>query len=140
MRKEALAVVRSAQKTANAGDKPGLEFITLALAGKSSSAGAAGFGKVLKMIDDMVVLLGKEQGDDDDKQEYCGKQFDVSEDKVKALKRSIGHDESAIATAKESISTLTEEIAALKVGITALDKAVAEATKQRQDENANTKR
>jgi len=139
MRKEALAVVRSAQQVANAGDKPGLEFIALALSGKSSSAGAAGFGKVIKMIDDMVVLLGKEQGDDDDKKEYCGKQFDVSEDKVKALKRSIGQDESAIATAKEAISTLTEEIAALEAGIKALDKAVAEATKQRQDENAEFK-
>merc|ERR1712060_713990 len=76
---------------------------------------------------------------DDDKKEYCGQQFDVSEDKVKALKRSIGQDESAIATAKEAISTLTEEIAALEAGITALDKAVAEATKQRQDENAEYK-
>merc|ERR1712066_806169 len=63
----------------------------------------------------------------------------MGEDKVKSLKRSIGQDESAIATAKESISTLTEEIAALEAGITALDKAVAEATKQRQDENAEYK-
>jgi len=139
MRQEALAVVRSAQRTANSGDKPGLEFIALALSGKKSSAGAAGFGKVIKMIDDMVALLGKEQGDDDDKKEYCGQQFDVSEDKVKALKRSIGQDESAVATAKEAIATLTEEIAALEAGITALDKAVAEATKQRQDENTEYK-
>merc|ERR1712060_716070 len=76
---------------------------------------------------------------DDDKKEYCGQQFDVSEDKVKALKRSVGQDESAIATAKEAISTLTEEIAALEAGIIALDKAVAEATKQRQDENTEYK-
>merc|ERR1712066_164900 len=63
----------------------------------------------------------------------------MGEDKVKSLKRSIGQDESAIATAKESISTLTEEIAALEAGIIALDKAVAEATKQRQDENTEYK-
>merc|ERR1712087_516172 len=40
-RREALAVVRSAQKRANSGDKPGLEFIALALSGRSSSVGAA---------------------------------------------------------------------------------------------------
>merc|ERR1711957_321883 len=93
-RSEALAVLRSAQKLANAGDKPGLEFLTLALSGKSSSAGAAGFDKVVKMIDDMVVLLGKEQNDDNDKKEYCAAQFDTSEDKVKALTRTIGAAES----------------------------------------------
>jgi len=138
-RREALAVLRSAQKLANAGDKPGLEFLTLALSGKSSSAGAAGFDKVVKMIDNMVVLLGKEQNDDNDKKEYCAAQFDTADDKVKALKRSIGQDEADVATAKESIATLTEEIAALSAGISALDKSVAEATKQRQDENAEFK-
>merc|ERR1712238_253930 len=138
-RSEAVAVLRSAQKLANAGDKPGLEFLTLALSGKSSSAGAAGFDKVVKMIDDMVVLLGKEQNDDNDKKEYCAAQFDTSEDKVKALTRTIGAAESDIATAKESISTLTEEIAALTAGIKALDKSVADATQQRKDENAEYK-
>jgi len=138
-RREALAMLRSAQKFANAGDRPGLDFLALALSGKSSSVGAAGFDKVIKMIDDMVALLGKEQADDDDKKEYCGQQFDTSDDKVKALKRSIAGDESAIATAKESIATLTDEIASLEAGIRALDKSVAEATKQRQDENSEFK-
>jgi len=138
-RREALSVLRAAQKFANSGDKPGLEFLTLALSGKSSSAGAAGFDKVIKMIDDMVVLLGKEQNHDNDKKEYCAAQFDTSDDKVKALKRSIGQDEADIATAKETIATLTEEIAALEAGISALDKSVAEATQQRQSENAELK-
>jgi len=124
---------------ANKGDKPGLQFLALALMGKKSAAGAAGFGKVIKMIDDMVVLLGKEQGDDDDKKEYCATQFDQSDDKKKALERSVGQDEAAIATAKEAIATLTEEIAALEAGIRALDKDVAEATAQRKDENTEYK-
>jgi len=138
-RREALSVLRSAQKRANAGDRPGLEFLTLALSGKSSSAGAAGFGKVLKMIDEMVVLLGKEQNDDNDKKEYCAAQFDSSDDKAKALKRSIGQGEAEIATGKETSATLTEEIAALTAGISALDKSVAAATQQRQDENTEFK-
>jgi len=138
-RREALAVVRAAHNLASVADKPGLELIALALSGRSSSAGAAGFDKVIKMIDDMVALLGKEQADDNDKKEYCAKQFDFSDDRVKALKRSIAGDESAIATAKESIATLTDEIAGLEAGIKALDKSVAEATKQRQDENTEYK-
>ena len=44
-----------------------------------------------------------------------------------------------IATTKESMSTLTEEIAALTAGIKALDGSVAEATQERQDENAEYK-
>jgi len=138
VRARAVAVIRSAQQVATSGDKPGLELLVLALTGKRS-AGAAGFGKVLKMIDDMVKLLGKEQNDDNDKKEYCAAQFDLSDDRKKALERSISGEESAIATAKETISTLTEEIAALEAGIRALDKAVAEATGQRQAENAEFK-
>merc|ERR1719221_2129416 len=91
------------------------------------------------MIDDMVALLGKEQGDDDDKKEYCSTQFDLSDDKKKALERTIGQEDAAIATAKETIATLTQEMAALSAGIAALDKSVAEATTQRQDENAEYK-
>merc|ERR550532_2480862 len=99
----------------------------------------AGFEKVVKMIDDMVVLLKKEQDDDEHKKEYCGMQFDVSDDKKKALERKISDEESAIATAKETIATLSQEISALEAGINALDKAVAEATEQRKNENAEYK-
>merc|ERR1719499_2184519 len=41
--------------------------------------------------------------------------------------------------AKETIATLSQELAALEAGIQALDKAVAEATSQRKDENAEYK-
>jgi len=132
-----LAVLRSAKGAATKGDRPGLELLALALAGKGRNSG--GFGKVIKMIDDMVALLGKEQIEDDDKKEYCALQFDVSDDKKKALERSISGEDSSIASAKEAISTLTKEIAALEAGIRALDLAVAEATAQRKDENAEYK-
>jgi len=138
MRARALVAIRSAQQIATKGDKPGLQLLVLALSGRKS-ANSGGFDKVLKMIDDMVVLLGKEQQDDEDKKEYCEKQFDDSDDKKKSLERTVAGEESSIATAKESIATLTEEIAALEAGINALDKAVAEATANRQAENAEYK-
>jgi len=137
-RSSVASALRSALQKANAQDRPGLELIMLALTGKKS-AGAAGFEKVIKMIDNMVKILGQEQADDDDKKEYCGRQFDASDDRKKALERAIAGEEAAIATAKETISTLVQEIASLTAGIQALDKSVAEATAQRKDENAEYK-
>jgi len=136
-RNRALAAVRSLQKQANSNQKPGLDLLVLALTGKMS--GGAGFEKVIKMIDNMVDILKKEQDDDIHKKEYCAMQFDNADDKKKGLERSIAGEESNIATAKESIATLTQEIAALEAGIQALDKAVAEATEQRKEENTEYK-
>jgi hypothetical protein len=135
---QALAVIRSAQLKANRDDKPGFEMLALALAGKRS-ASTGGFDKVITMIDTMVGLLKKEQGDDDQKKEYCGMQFDASDDKRKAVERNIAGEESAIGAAKEAVATLTQEINALEAGIRALDKSVAEATAQRRDENTEFK-
>merc|ERR1719464_270707 len=100
VRSQALDAIRSAQQVANHGDKTALEFIALALAGRRSRVGSKGFGKVIKMIDDMVVLLQKEQDDDEHKKEYCSLQFDVSDDKKKALERSIAGAESAMLRSK----------------------------------------
>jgi len=134
---EALAAVRKAVRSADHVDRPGLELLALALAGKSASTG--GFDKVVKMIDEMVDILGKEQDDDDHKKEYCSTQLDLTQDKVDALDRDSDKTSNAIETAKEAIATLTEEIAALSAGIKALDKSVAEATEQRKEENAEFK-
>merc|ERR1719171_1530171 len=128
MRKKALNVVKRA--LAHSKHRAQFDLIALALAGKKIS-----FGKVLKMIDDMVVMLKEEQLEDDHKKEYCLMQFDVTDDKKKALERDMSLEASAIDKAKEAIATLTEEMAALEAGIKALDKAVAEATEQRKDEN-----
>merc|ERR1719343_758243 len=87
------------------------------------------------MIDQMVATLKKEQQDDDGKKEYCGSELDISDDKKKSLEKTVADTEASIATTKESIASATDDIAALK----ALDKSVAEATKQRQDENSDYK-
>merc|ERR1740139_524482 len=112
MRARALATLRQAVKVANGQDRPGLELLTMALTGKRSG-NRGGFGEVIKMIDEMVEILKKEAQDDNDKKEFCGKQFDFSDDKKKGLERTIKLEEIAIATAEESIATLTEEIASL---------------------------
>merc|ERR1719199_1954995 len=87
------------------------------------------------MIDQMIATLQTEQSDDDNKKEYCAKEFDQADDKKKSLERSIRDFEAVIADTKDGIAKLGEEIEALKATIAALDKSVADATEQRKEEN-----
>merc|ERR1719161_2379416 len=109
---------------------PRLDLIELAMHG-----GKMGFGKIIKMIDNLVVDLKAEQGVDDDKKKYCLAEFDKAEDKKKGLDLDISDLGKAIADEKESIASLKSEIAALEDGIKKLDKSVAEATETRKEEH-----
>jgi len=132
-RKHALALLEAARGSKK-DNRQKIDFIMLALRGKTQ-----GFEKVIKLIDEMVALLGEEQLDDDHKKEYCNMQFDFTDDKKKDLERKVSKLETAIDDAKEGIATLTTDIEALNDGIVALDKSVAEATEQRQEENSDYK-
>merc|ERR1719335_1555960 len=128
-RTRALSILQKAQQNSQVG-RPQLDFIALTLRGKK-----IGFEKVIKLIDEMVETLKKEQIADDDKKEYCTVSLDTADDKKKALEHSIEGLESAIAKSKDAIATLKEEVEALEDEIKALDKAVAEATEQRKEES-----
>merc|ERR1719171_1322581 len=125
VRQKALRMLQGAKRSV------GIDLISLALRGKKVN-----FDKVIKMIDDMVALLEKEQVEDDNKKEYCEAEFDKSDDRKKELERSISDLEKAIDEHKEMIETLTGEIKALNDGIYELDKDVGEATTQRKAEHA----
>jgi len=133
MKDHALALLEGA-KDGKKSDRQQLDFIMLAIRGK-----AQGFEKVIKLIDEMVTLLKEEQLDDEHKREYCQMQFDAMDDKKKGLEREESQLEKSIDDAKEGITALTGEIKALGDGIKALDKAVVEATEQRQEENSDAK-
>jgi len=124
--------------TANAHHRPGLDFLVLALTGRRALSQGT-FDKVIKMIDNMVAELKKEQADDDGKLEYCRVSLDQADDKKKSLERSVEDLENEIAKAKELIATLTDEIKALSAGIIDLDKSVVEATEQRKAANEEFK-
>jgi len=132
-KQHALALLEAARGNKKS-DRQKIDFIMLALRGKTE-----GFEKVIKLIDEMVALLGEEQLDDDHKKEYCLMQFDFTDDKKKELERTVSKLETAIDDAKEGIATLTTDIENLNDGIVALDKSVAEATEQRQEENSDYK-
>jgi len=125
MRTRALSMIKSVNDR-----RPALDFIALALHGKK-----IGFGQVIKMIDDLVAELKKEQQDDDNKKVYCDEQFDLADDKKKLLEKKIADLETAITESEEGIVSTKEQIDALEDGIRALDKSVAEATAQRKEEN-----
>merc|ERR1719174_240926 len=127
---KAIQMIKATQEKNGLKKALGLHFIALALRGKK-----VGFEKVIKLMDEMVVTLKKEQVDDDNKKEYCTMELDLADDKKKELERSISDSEKAIAEVEEGVATVTEEIAALEAGIAALDKSVAEATEQRKEEN-----
>merc|ERR1719428_309581 len=133
MRKRAQTIVQvAARRSSHDGNKLGLELVALALGTRKVD-----FSKVIKMIDDMVALLKKEQADDDGKKEYCEVQIDSVEDSKKELEHAIGDLKVSIEEMTSGIAALADEIKALEDGIVALDKSVAEATEQRKEENAD---
>merc|ERR1719420_1181779 len=131
VKRRVLEILRSARGNRRSGSSTNLDLVMLALDGKK-----VGFEKVLKMIDEMVVELKKEQQDDDHKKEYCTAQLDIADDSKKELERAVSDSEKAIAEVEDSLTTVKDEIKVLEDGIAALEKSVAEATEQRKKENA----
>ena len=70
MRQSALHALKSGRKA-----DPRLDLSEMAMHG-----GKIGFGKIIKMIDNLVVDLKAEQGVDSDKKAYCEAEFDKAED------------------------------------------------------------
>merc|ERR1719473_1199471 len=132
MRQRALSMLRAARNKGGTMSETHFDFLELALTGKKVS-----FDKIIKMIDELVAQLGKEQFDDDAKKQYCDAQLDIADDKKKASDHKISDFETEIEDLQETIATLKSEIDALGDGIRALDKQVAEATEQRKEEHAD---
>jgi len=129
LRTRALAMVKAAQQKHHKSTK--LDFLVLALHGQRK-----GFDKVVALIDRMAGQLKVEQKMDDDKKAYCLAEFDTADDEKKVLERKISDSQTAIEDAKNSLATLADEINALQAAVKETDSNVAEATAQRQQENA----
>merc|ERR1719345_41512 len=127
MAKSALAVLKQGR---NGGKDPRVDFLEIALKG-----GKVGFEKIIKLIDELVATLKKEQEEDAAKKEYCEAEIDKTEDTAKVLANKVSDRETAIDDASESVSNLKAEIEALDDGIRALDKEVADATETRKEEH-----
>jgi len=108
-----------------------VDFIAMALKGKKVD-----FTKVIVMIDNLVVTLGKEQKADDAHREYCNKEFDTSDDRKGSVQRNLEAQTHAKEQAETASANLAAEIAALQESIADLDKSVLEATEQRKNEHS----
>jgi len=112
-----------------------MKLMLYTLKSKLKLKNAGGMDEVVKMIDDMVVLLGKQQTEDDHAKESCEKEFDIADDEEKAAKTKLGQLQAAMSEASDAITSLFQEISDLKKGIEQLDYSVAEATEQRKEEH-----
>merc|ERR1719183_2194550 len=88
------------------------------------------------MIDDMIVLLGKQQDEDDKQKGWCAEEFDKSADEEAATKTALASVESSIEEMTDTSATLEDEIKGLAEEVQELDHTVAEATVQRKEEHA----
>jgi len=102
---------------------------------RGTARDAGGFDEVTKMVDDMVVLEGKEQAEDDKQMPWCNGEFEKSDREEKAEKTEISKLTSEIDEESDAIQAINDEIATLKTEIAELDKAVSEATDQRKEEH-----
>merc|ERR1719265_1562779 len=133
--KKAVALLSAAAKKWHT---PQLNLLLYTLNSKlktATSAKAKDLSSVIKMIDDMVVLLGKDQSDDDKSKTFCEDELEKTTDEQKAATEKKAGVEAEISEATDAVSALADEIATLEADIKDLDKSVAQATEQRKEEH-----
>jgi len=128
LRKAALKEIAKAKKTGVR--EIDLNFITLALKGKKE-----GFDKIIKLIDDLFVTLGKEQEDDDKHRDWCNVEFSNADVQKVDLQHRIEGLGTRETESGEAIKAVVADIDELHAGLTALDRSVEDATGQRKTEH-----
>merc|ERR1719321_1721016 len=103
---------------------------------RATAKGAVDFGAILKMIDEMVAVLTKEQSDDATHKAWCTEELTSSTEESEAVQGKISSLEASVSQASDEIATLGEDIAGLKAKVADLDKDVAVATEARKDDHA----
>merc|ERR1719428_2446597 len=133
--KKAQAVLAIAASKANSAQLNALLFTLNSKLKLGAKGKTQGLESVIKMIDDMVVLLGKDQKEDDKSKTFCEDELEKTEDEEKAAKENKAMHEATVAEQTDEIAELGEQIATLEQDIKDLDKSVAQATEQRKEEH-----
>lgn len=126
LRREAFGIVDGA-----ANKDVRMRKIALALA----QAGKVDFSKVIKMIDAMVVTLGKEQKDDDEELQFCNMRLNEENDLKKETEKDLDRTQKNIDELDGQIADLGAKIEQLTNDIKNLDEMTADATDNRKQEN-----
>merc|ERR1719160_136645 len=102
-----------------------------------SKGRAQGMEKVIKMIDDMVALLGKDQADDDKQKVFCEDELEKATDEEAVAKDKKAQLEASISEATDAVASLADDLATLAQDVKDLDKLFAQATEQRKEDHAD---
>jgi len=132
---KAQAIIATAAKKANNAHLNVLLYTLNSHLKMSSKGKSRGLESVIKMIDDMVVLLGKDQTDDDKSKTFCEDELEKTTDEQTAATEKKAQVEAEISEATDAVAALADEIAALEQDIKDLDKLVATATESRKEEH-----
>merc|ERR1719420_534304 len=107
----------------------------LRAANKDTLAGAVDFSEIFKMIDEMIVVLTKENKDDAAQKDFCVAELDKTEREKVAVDDKMAQITATLEETGGEIEELEAEIKTLQEGIASLDKDVAEATEIRKAEH-----
>jgi len=97
---------------------------------------AVDFAPVIKMVDDMIALLKKEANDDLAQRDQCNASLNDSESDKKETQRAIEGLEAQVEELQGTIEAQAGIVSKSESEVAASKEAMAEATKQRQEENA----
>jgi len=92
-----------------------------------------GFGKISKLVDQMLDVMAKEQEDDTLKFDMCKSEIGREETRKTGLDEQIEAKSADIGAAEGQKEMVTKDIESLRAGIAALDESVKDFTQQRKD-------
>jgi hypothetical protein len=141
-KKSSLAQLRSSslnpaqQKTAFYLEKQARQLNSRVLSALAVRVEEDPFGKVKKLIKDLIVRLMEEANEESEHKGWCDTELSTNEQTRKEKTEAVEMLHAEIDELKSSIAELTEDIADLSKAVADLDAAMATATTQRQSEKA----
>jgi hypothetical protein len=93
------------------------------------------FSNVVKMIENMLTVLSKEQAEDEKKKQWCTTELVKADGEERMKQEEMDSLSSTIEELADEIATLDDEVKTLQQEVTDLDKAVFMATEQRKKEH-----
>merc|ERR1719171_855558 len=97
--------------------------------------GAVDFSEIMKMIDEMVAILLKENKDDASQKDFCIAELEKTEREKTSADDKMASLTSQIEEISDNVAEAAEKIKELQEGVASLDKDVHEATEQRKKEH-----
>jgi len=112
-----------------------MKLLLFTLGSKLNVKSTGAFDEVVKLVDGMISLLGKQQAEDDKQKTFCQDELEKSADEEATTKSKMAQSDASIAEITDVISGLMEDINGLNADIAELDKSASEASEMRKEEH-----